>query len=149
VNDPFASAESYELFLYTLSEQFPSVRGSTVTFTRRGYSLAVVSWELLFDFGYRIVVRERVIYDRLPLVLDGYGYEIWRGEEKLCWYDPQPHPGDASLEPTFPHHKHVPPDMKHHRIPAQRMSFTQPNLPILIEEVEKLLTGSRISPKEV
>jgi hypothetical protein len=32
-----------------------------------------------------------------------------------------------------------PPDMKHHRIPAPGMSFTQPNLPALIQGIEELL----------
>jgi hypothetical protein len=31
--------------------------------------------------------------------------------------------------------------MKHHRVPAPEMSFERPNLPVLIEEIEKLLTG--------
>lgn len=29
--------------------------------------------------------------------------------------------------------------MKHHRVPAPGLSFTQPNLPFLIREVEQLL----------
>ncbi len=40
---------------------------------------------------------------------------------------------------TFPHHKHIPPDIKHHRILASNMSFTQANLPALIQEVEELI----------
>jgi hypothetical protein len=28
---------------------------------------------------------------------------------------------------TLPHHKHILPDIKHHRIPAPDMSFTHPN----------------------
>ncbi|MGC9398114.1 MAG: toxin-antitoxin system TumE family protein [Anaerolineae bacterium] len=40
------------------------------------------------------------------------------------WYDPTPHPNDSSLASTHPHHKHVPPDVKHHRIPAPGLSFT-------------------------
>jgi hypothetical protein len=35
-------------------------------------------------------------------------------------------------------HKHLPPDIKHHRIPASEMSFTQPNLPVLVREIEGL-----------
>lgn len=38
-----------------------------------------------------------------------------------------------------PHHKHIDPDIKHHRIPAPNMSFTQPNLAALIQEIEKLI----------
>jgi hypothetical protein len=30
-------------------------------------------------------------------------------------------------------------DIKHHRIPAPELSFTRPNLPVLIEEIERLL----------
>ncbi len=48
-----------------------------------------------------------------------------------------PHPNDASLASTMPHHKHIHPDIKHHRIPAPNMSFTQPNLPALLEEIEE------------
>jgi hypothetical protein len=43
------------------------------------------------------------------------------------------------LQSTHPHHKHIPPDIKHHRVPAPAMSFTQPNLPALTLEIEQLL----------
>jgi hypothetical protein len=33
---------------------------------------------------------------------------------------------------TFPHHKHVPPDVKHHCLPAPDISFTHPNFPVLL-----------------
>jgi hypothetical protein len=139
MTNPLQSPEAYELFLYGLSEQFANIHRSTITFVRRGASLARVSGELHFDAGIRLVVRERVIFDRLPAVLDWYGYEVWRGDEKLYWYDPQPHPDDPELQSTHPHHKHVPPDIKHNRVPAPGMGFTHPNLPALIGEVEALL----------
>ena len=40
---------------------------------------------------------------------------------------------------THPHHKHILPDIKHHRIPAPDMSFTHPNLQALIRKIEELL----------
>ena len=40
MNNPLSTPEAYELFLYTLAERFPSVRRTTVTFVRRGVSLA-------------------------------------------------------------------------------------------------------------
>ena len=67
-----------------------------------------------------------------------YGYEVWKGNEKLYWYDSQLHPDDPTLQSTHPHHKHIPPDAKHNRIPSSQMSFTHPNLPFLIEEIAKL-----------
>jgi hypothetical protein len=49
VTDPFRTPEDYELFLYTLVEQFPSVNSSTIVFVRRGATLARVAGELYFD----------------------------------------------------------------------------------------------------
>ena len=76
---------------------------------------------------------------------DWYGYEVWQGAEKLFWYDSQPHPDDLTLNSTEPHHKHVPPNIKHNRIPAPQMSFTRPNLAGLIQEIEKLV--KKLKPK--
>ncbi len=140
MNSTFRTAEDYELFLYSLPNLFPAIRRSTITFVRLGTSLARIAGELFFDHDIRIVVRERFVYHRLPGLLDWYGYEVWRGDEKLYWYDPQPHPNDPQLQSTHPHHKHVPPDIKHHRVPAPGMSFDRPNLPLIISEVEELLT---------
>ncbi|NDK17198.1 MAG: hypothetical protein GW911_34665 [Armatimonadetes bacterium] len=131
--------EDYEFFLYTLAEQFPSIRRSTLRLIRRGQTLARVTGELHFDGEVRLVVRERLLYDRLPVRIDEYGYEVWLGDDELCWYDPQPHPDDPTLQSTHPHHKHVAPDLKHNRVPAEGMSFTRPNLPSVIGEVEGLL----------
>ncbi|OIP11916.1 MAG: hypothetical protein AUJ96_01240 [Armatimonadetes bacterium CG2_30_66_41] len=131
--------EDYEFFLYTLAEQFPSICRSTLRLIRRGQTLARVSGELHFDGEVRLVVRERLLYDRLPVRIDEYGYEVWLGDDELCWYDPQPHPDDPTLQSTHPHHKHVAPDLKHNRVPAEGMSFTRPNLPSVIGEVEGLL----------
>jgi hypothetical protein len=139
MTNPFRTPEDYELFLYTLTEQFPSVRSSTIVFIRRGATLARVIGELYFEHDIRLVVRERVLYHRLPLVIDWYGYEVWQGEEKLYWYDSQPHPNDPTLASTHPHHKHIPPNIKRNRIPAPQMSFTQPNFPMIIREIEDLI----------
>ena len=70
MNNPLRTPEDYELFLYTLTEQFPSIRRSTVTFIRLGATLARVAGELYFDQRVRVVVRERVLYHRLPAVID-------------------------------------------------------------------------------
>jgi hypothetical protein len=142
MNNPLRTPEDYELFLYTLSEQFPAIRRSTMRFIRRGSSLARVAGELYFDQDIRLVVRERVLYHRLPMLIDWYGYEVWRGAEKLYWYDSQPHPDEPLLQSTHPHHKHIPPDIKRHRVPAAEMSFVRPNLPALIHEIEGLLEGA-------
>ena len=139
MSNALRTIEDYELFVYTLAEQFPSVRQSTVTRIRRGASLARIVGELRFDHEIRLVVRQRILYHHLPAVIDEYGYEVWRGNEELYWYDPQPHPNDPSLQSTHPHHKHIPPNIKHHRVPVQDLSFIRPNLPTLIREIETLI----------
>jgi len=136
--DVFRTPEDYELYLYTLTEKFPSIKRSTITFIRLGSTLARVAGELYFENDIRLVVRERVLYHRLPMIMDWYGYEVYRGDEKLYWYDSQPHPDDEALQSTHPHHKHIPPDIKHNRIPAANMSFSEPNLPTLLVEIESL-----------
>ena len=83
-------------------------------------------------------MHEVLTWDTGSVVISRYGYEVWRGSEKLYWYDSQPHPGDPKLAATDPHHKHIPPDIKHNRIPALGFSFNEPNLPRLIEEIEQL-----------
>jgi hypothetical protein len=137
--NPYQSLHEYEEFVYTLSQQFPSIQSSTLVVARRGARFVTVSGEITLPRGYRLVVRERLTFDAGPLVLTRYGYEVWCGNEKLFWYDSQPHPEDASLAATHPHHKHVPPDVKHHRVLAPDMSFTRPNLPVVIHEIDELL----------
>jgi len=137
--DAFRTVEDYELFLYSLPEHYPSIRRSSLTLIRRGATLGRVTGEIEFEQGYKAVIRERLVFDGLPISIDSYGYEIWCGSDKLCWYDSQPHPDDPNLQATHPHHKHIPPDIKHNRVPAPSMSFTRPNLPDLIVEIEMLI----------
>jgi hypothetical protein len=139
--NPYQSLRDYEEFVYNLPQQFLSIVSSTLVVVRRGARMVTVSGEIIFPDDYRLVVKERLTFDAGPLVLTRYGYEVWRGGDKLYWYDSQPHPNDPTLTATAPHHKHVSPDIKHHRIPAPELSFTHPNLLVLIEEVEQFLKG--------
>ncbi len=139
MNELFRSPDTYEAFIYTLAESFPVIQQSTLVFVRIGSTLARVSGDVLCQAHIRLVVRERIAFDRLPLVIDGYGYEVWQATTKLYWYDSQPHPHIPDLQSTHPHHKHIPPDMKHHRVPAPGLSFTAPNIPFLLREIESLI----------
>ncbi len=139
MNNPLKTLQDYELYLYTLAETFPSILRSTMVLIRRGLTLAKSAGEIHFAKGFRLVVRERLLFDRQPGIIDWYGYEIWKGETKLAWYDPQPHENDVKLEISHPHHKHVLPNINHNRIPAPKMSFTQPNLSLIIREIEELI----------
>jgi len=101
--------------------------------------MATLQGEITFVQGYRITLKERLSFDEGPVVIEDYGYELWHKGERIAWYDAQPHLDDTTLTSTHPHHKHIPPDIKHHRTPAPNMSFNQPNLSNLIREIEELL----------
>jgi len=46
---------------------------------------------------------------------------------------------DPALAATHPHHKHIPPDIKHNRVPAPGISFRTPNLLQILQEIEDLI----------
>lgn len=124
----------YELLIYTLPDRYPSIQQSTLVAIRHGPTFAEVTGTVDFEGDVTLTVWEDLDFARG--MIRGYSYSVSRQGERLYWYDPQPHPNDSSLASTFPHHKHTSPDIKHHRVPAPGIVFDQPNLPILIEEIE-------------
>lgn len=135
----FTTIADYEEFIYGLRDAFPSVISSTLRVVRTGPAAGRVVGTLTLHNDVRLDVAELVDLDAGRLEILQYGYVVWRGHERLYWYDSQSHPNDPRLAATDPHHKHVPPDIKRHRIPAPGLSFTEPNLPFLIQEIERLL----------
>lgn len=131
--NPLKSLSDYSEFVADLLSQ-PIVKDSTVAVWSDSPYTGIAEGEVLFTNGLRM--REEMDFE-VGLIVS-YGYEVYRGDERLYWYDDFPHPNDPTLVSTIPHHKHIPPDIKHHRIPAPNMSFTQPNLPVLIMEIEEV-----------
>jgi len=135
IDNPLQSLSDYSRFVAELLSQ-PNVQSSTVAVWSDSPYTSVAEGEVFFANGLRLRMREEVDLDAALII--SYGYEVYRGEERLYWYDDFPHPKDPKLASTLPHHKHVPPDMKHNRIPAPNLSFERPNLPELIQEIEEL-----------
>ncbi len=127
------TVESYEYFIYTLQNRYREIKISNLVLKRMGSLIGELTGSLTFENNIRLIVRERLDF-KLKLI-KAYSYEVWRDQEKLYLYDSQPHPDDASLASTHPHHKHTPPDIKHNRIPAPNLRFDSPNLPFIIEEI--------------
>ena len=140
--NPFHSLLDYETFIYTLADHFASIHHSTLVIAQRGSRFAILAGAITWANGYRLTIREHLTLEDGPIVIEFYGYEVWYHDIKLYWYDSQAHPNNPALASTHPHHKHVPPDIKHNRIPAPGLSFTQPNLPFLIAEIEQALFHS-------
>lgn len=134
--NPLASIIDYETFIYGLPDAFPCIRMSTLVVVHTGPVTAIVRGEIYFEQS--LVLRVLEVLNARQQRIERYGYELWKGNEELYWYDSWPHPGVPELVSTHPHHKHVPPDIKHHRVPASDLSFDSPNLPFLILEIEQV-----------
>jgi hypothetical protein len=133
--NPLTSLSDYSRFVVELFGQ-PNVKSSTVAVWSDSPDTGIAEGEVMFTNGLRLRMREEVDFD-VSLIIS-YGYEVYRGEERLYWYDDFPHPNDPALVSTLPHHKHIAPGIKHNRIPAPNMSFERPNLPAIIEEIEEV-----------
>jgi hypothetical protein len=134
--NPLKSLGDYSHFVTMLLNR-PTVEHATVAVWSASPYTGVAEGEVFFAHGFRLRLREELDFD--AGLITAYGYEVYRSEERLYWYDDFPHPNDPALASTHPHHKHVPPDIKHHRIPAPEMSFSRPNLPVLLQEIEGLM----------
>jgi hypothetical protein len=134
---PLQSLADYSRFVVELLDR-PDVQRSTVAVWSDSPYTGTAEGEVFFAGGIRLRMREELDFD--AGLITAYGYEVYRGAERLYWYDDYPHPNDPTLASTHPHHKHVPPDIKQHRIPAPDMSFARPNLPVLIREIEQLIS---------
>jgi hypothetical protein len=132
---PLRSLADYSRWIVQLLDQ-PSVQHSSVRLWSDSPYTGIAEGEVLFSHGIRLRMREEI--DFAAALITSYGYEVYRGEERLYWYDDFPHPNDPSLAATFPHHKHVPPGIKRNRIPAPELTFERPNLSFILREIREL-----------
>ena len=132
---PIPDFSAYGELVYSLPETHPSIRRSTLVLATIGATLAKLEGQVTFENDMVLDVWELVDFDTRRIL--NYSYEIYRAGEKVAWYDPFEHPDVPELASSYPHHKHVPPDIKHNRVPAPEISFEEPNLPGLVEEIER------------
>ena len=130
---PLKSVADYSRFVAQSLDRADVEHSTVIVWSDSPYT-CIAEGEVLFSRGLRLRLREEIDFD--AEVITSYGYEIYRGDERLYWYDDFPHPHDPALASTFPHHKHIPPDIKRNRVPAPGLSFTQPNLAVLLQEIE-------------
>lgn len=133
-DNPLKSLTNYSRFTAELLNRSTIEHSTLVVWSDSPYT-GVAEGEVSFIKGFRLRVREEL--DFSEGIITSYGYEVYHGAERLYWYDDFPHPNDSNLSSTYPHHKHIPPNIKHNRIPAPEISFIQCNLPVLIKEIEK------------
>ena len=129
--------DAYARLVYSLPEQFPAIQRSTLVLATIGATLAKVEGQISFPAGIVLDVWELLDFEARRIL--NYSYEIYRAGDKTAWYDPFEHPHLVELASTYPHHKHLAPDIKHNRLPAPGIGFEQANLPFLIQEIEHTL----------
>ncbi|MBS1254035.1 MAG: hypothetical protein MAG451_03091 [Anaerolineales bacterium] len=129
---PFPSRSEYERLIYGLLDNYSKVVASTLVLYSTSSLTAVVQGSLTFHNGLELRIVELI--DFKAERIRRYSYTVFRDEERVRWYDPEPHPENPDLAETFPHHFHEPPDIKHNRKPAPGISFDSPNLPTLIKD---------------
>lgn len=133
----FPSRADYEALVYGIPESDPEhIQASTLRLYSVSAMNAIVEGKINFSNGLVLRVKEFLDFKQERIV--DYSYTIYQDEQKIRWYDPQPHPGNAELAATFPHHFHEEPGIKTHRSPAPGLSFHAPNLPALIEACIRL-----------
>lgn len=160
--DPLSSPEAYETFVYALPDRYSSIQRSTLVYIASGSRFGRLEGTVHFVGKIVLCVLEILNFELQAVA--SYGYEVSQStidtgsadfplaseyckashplKNKLYWYDSFPHPHIPALASTHPHHKHIPPDIKHNRIPAPDISFTRPNLPFLIREIEAVLLSA-------
>lgn len=132
------SLKSYSELVTRLLQRSEVQRSTVAVWSDSPYT-GVAEGEVTFTGGFRLRLREEL--DFADGLITSYGYEVYRGDKRLYWYDDFPHPEDPSLASSFPHHKHVPPDIKRNRIPAPGLSFDRPNLPLILDEITDLMAS--------
>lgn len=131
------SYAQYTQLIYSLLAGRSTVASHTLAVYTVSQTVGLTRGNVLFHSGHQLHVFEQI--DFVAQRILKYFYELTYEDESLWWYDPMPHPDVPELQSTHPHHKHMHPDIKHNRIPAPGVSFSEPNLLRLLEEAESLV----------
>ena len=131
----FSNLQDYSQFVYSLPETYASIQHLTLVLAPMGATLARLEGQIVFQDAVILDVWELLDWENRRIL--NYSYEVYRAGEKILWYDPFEHPSMPELAVTFPHHKHISPNIKHNRVPAPGIGFDHPNLPYLIQEIER------------
>jgi hypothetical protein len=132
---PLDDIASYSAFVYALAARHPFVTSSTLALVPIGATLAKLEGRIECRGGIHLEVWELI--DFAAKRIRTYSYEVYRGDEKICWYDSWEHPEIPTLATTFPHHKHIQPILRDNRVPAPGISFESPNLDVVLEDMRR------------
>ena len=132
---PLDDIASYSAFVYALRERHQFITGSTIALAPIGATLAKLEGRIECQGGIHLEVWELI--DFAARRIRNYSYEVYREGEKVCWYDAWEYPEIPELAATFPHHKHVPPNLRDNRVAAPGIRFESPNLDVVLADVRR------------
>ena len=78
--------------LIALLQNRSTIEHSTLSVWSDSPFTGIVEGEIFFLNDFRLRIREELDFD--AGLITSYGYEIYHGKERLCWYDDFPHPND-------------------------------------------------------
>lgn len=132
---PLEDIAGYSAWVYALAERHSFVTHSTLALTPIGATLAKLEGRIECAGELRVEVWELVDFSTRRIRT--YSYKIYLSGGKICWYDSWPHPEIPSLATTFPHHKHILPNLREYRVAAPGIQFDAPNLDTVLEDVQR------------
>jgi hypothetical protein len=130
---PLDSIVLYSAFVYALAQRHPSVTSSMLTLVPVGATLGRLEGRVECENQIHLEIWELI--DFAARRIRTYSYEVYRDGQKICWYDSWEHPEIPTLASTFPHHKHILPNLRDNRVPAPGISFESPNLDVVLNDV--------------
>ena len=128
----FSSRAEYERLIYGLSDEHAQIFDSTLRLYSTSALTAIVEGTIHLRSG--LAIRVVKALDFKVGRIRHYSYTVFRGDEKIRWYDSQPHPEIPELASTFPHHYHELPNIKRNRHPSPGIHFEASNLARLIAD---------------
>ena len=91
---PLKSLSEYSRFVSQIFSHSDVERSTVVVWSNSPYT-GTAEGEVWFKGNVRLRMREELDFD--SELITSYGYEVYRGGEKLYWYDDFPHPQDPLL----------------------------------------------------
>lgn len=135
MSEPLANLASYSAWIYALADRHPFVTHSTLVLIPVGATLARLEGRIECAQGLAVEAWELVDFSKQQI--RAYSYELYRHGGKVCWYDAWLHPEIPALAATFPHHKHVLPNLRDNRVPAPGISLNRPNLDVVLADAQR------------
>jgi hypothetical protein len=132
---PLDDIASYSGFVYALAERHPFITSSKLALAPMGATLAKLEGRVECRGGIHLEIWELI--DFAARRIRTYSYEVYRDGEQICWYDACEHPEIPELASSFPHHRHIPPNLRDHRVAAPGISFDAPNLDVVLNDVRR------------